>query len=112
MKLVQLCGNFWERLQQSFPPVANHALYLNAFSCSAFNAAPYRALVSCLTSPQTGLDADAVHQYHHAETAPEIGGIHDDVGFCGLRVVFPDAYLAQIAVDGFTATAQPYCAVS
>ena len=59
-----------------------------------------------------GLPADAVHQYHHAETAPEIGGIHDDVGLCGLRVVFPDAYLAQIAVDGFTATAQPYCAVS
>ena len=52
-----------------------------------------------------GLPADAVHQYHHAETAPEIGGIHDDVGFGRLREGFPDAHLAQMAVDGFTATA-------
>jgi len=29
--------------------------------------------------------ADAVHQHHHAEIAPKIGGVHDDVGFGGLR---------------------------
>ena len=51
-----------------------------------------------------GLPADAVHQHHHTETAPEVCGIHDDVGFGRLREGFPDAHLAQMAVDGFTAT--------
>ena len=49
------------------------------------------------------LPADAVHQHHHAEIAPKIGGVHDDVGFGGLRVVLPDLRLLQAAVDGFTA---------
>ena len=31
MKLAQLRGNLREQLQQSFPPVANNALYCNAF---------------------------------------------------------------------------------
>ena len=52
-----------------------------------------------------GLPADAVHQHHHAETAPEVSGIHDDVGFGKLREGFPDARLAQMAVDGLAATA-------
>ena len=47
-----------------------------------------------------GFPSDAVHQHHHAEIAPEIGGIHDDVGFGGLRVVLPDLRLLQAAVDG------------
>ena len=47
--------------------------------------------------------ADAVHQHHHTKIAAEIGGVHDDVGFGGLRVVLPDLRLLQAAVDGFTA---------
>ena len=50
------------------------------------------------------LPADAVHQHHHAEIASEIGGVHDDVGLGGLRVVRPNVRLLQAAVDGFTAT--------
>ena len=41
---------------------------------------------------------------HHAEIAPEVSGVHDDVGFGRLREGFPDARPAQMAVDGFTAT--------
>jgi len=48
--------------------------------------------------------ADAVHQHHHAETAPEVSGVHDDVGFGRLREGFPDARPAQMAVDGLAAT--------
>ena len=51
-----------------------------------------------------GLPADAVHQHHHAETAPEVSGVHDDVGFGRLRVAFPDLHLAQMAIDGLAAT--------
>ena len=47
--------------------------------------------------------ADAVHQHHHAETAPEVCGIHDDVGFFGQRVALPDLCFAQAAVDGLAA---------
>ena len=37
------------------------------------------------------------------ETAPEVCGIHDDVGFFGQRVVLPDLCFAQAAVDGLAA---------
>ena len=47
--------------------------------------------------------ADAVHQHHHAETAPEVCGIHDDVGFFGQRVALPDLHTAKAAIDGFAA---------
>ena len=50
-----------------------------------------------------GLPSDAVHQHHHAEIAPEIGGIHDDVGFFGQRVALPDLHTAKAAIDGFAA---------
>ena len=32
--------------------------------------------------------ADAIHQHHHAETAAEIGGFHDDVSFSETRKVW------------------------
>ena len=47
--------------------------------------------------------ADAVHQHHHAETALEVCGIHDDVGFFGQRVALPDLHTAKAAIDGFAA---------
>ena len=47
--------------------------------------------------------ADAVHQHHHAETAPEVCSIHDDVGFFGQRVALPDLRPAKAAIDGFAA---------
>jgi len=74
MKLVQLCGNFREQLQQSFPSVANHALYLNAFSPQIVQRVGIKSVgfVFDFTDGK-GLTADAIHQYHHAETAPEIG---------------------------------------
>ena len=105
MKLAQLRGNLREQLQQSFPPFANNALYCNAFfpqSVQCFGIEGV-GLVFDLTDGK-GLPADAVHQHHHTETAPEVCGIHDDVGFGRLREGFPDAHLAQMAVDGFTAT--------
>ena len=47
--------------------------------------------------------ADAVHQHHHTETAPEVCSVHDDVGFFGQRVALPDLHTAKAAIDGFAA---------
>lgn len=55
-----------------------------------------------------GLSADAVHQHHHPEAASEIGGIHDDVGFFGTRIVFFALHFAQTTVDGFATAAVLY----
>ena len=52
--------------------------------------------------------ADAVHQHHHPEAASEIGGIHDDVGFFGTRIVFFTLHFAQRTVDGFATAAVLY----
>lgn len=69
MKLVQLCGNFREQLQQSFPSVANHAFSPQIVQRVGIKSVGF---VFDFTDGK-GLTADAVHQYHHAETAPEIG---------------------------------------
>ena len=47
-----------------------------------------------------GLPSDAVHQHHHAEIPPEIGGVHDDVGFFRQRVALPGLHTTKAAVDG------------
>ena len=105
MKLAQLCGNLREQLQQSFPPVANNALYYNAFSPQSVQRFGIKSVgfVFDFTDGKD-LPADAVHQHHHAETAPEVSGVHDDVGFGRLREGFPDARPAQMAIDGLAAT--------
>ena len=104
MKLAQLRGNLREQLQQSFPPVANNALYYNAFFPQIVQRFGIEGVgfVFDFTDGK-GLPADAVHQHHHAETAPEVSGVHDDVGFGRLREGFLDARLAM-AVDGLAAT--------
>ena len=105
MKLAQLRGNLREQLQQSFPPVANNALYYNAFfpqSVQCFGIEGV-GLVFDFTDGQNLL-ADAIHQHHHAKITAEPGGVHDDVGFFRQRVVFPDLHLAQMAVDSLTVT--------
>ena len=105
MKLAQLRGNLREQLQQSFPPVANNALYCNAFFPQIVQRFGMEGVgfVFDFTDGKD-LPADAVHQHHHAETAPEASGVHDDVGFGRLREGFPDARPAQMAVDGLAAT--------
>ena len=105
MKLAQLRGNLREQLQQYFPPVANNALYCNAFFPQIVQRFGIEGVgfVFDFTDGKD-LPADAVHQHHHAETAPEVSGVHDDVGFGRLREGFPDARPAQMAVDGLAAT--------
>ena len=104
MKLAQLLGNLREHLQQSFPPVANNALYCNAFFPKLVQRRGIQGVgfVFDFIDGQSLL-ADAVHQHHHAETAPEVCGIHDDVGFFGQRVALPDLHTAKAAIDGFAA---------
>ena len=105
MKLAQLRGNLREQLQQSFPPVANNALYCNAFFPQIVQRFGIEGVgfVFDFTDGK-GLPADAIHQHHHAETVPEASGVHDDVGFGRLGEGFPDARPAQMAVDGLAAT--------
>ena len=40
-------------------------------------------------------------RYHHAKIAPEIDGVHDDVGLGWLRVALHDLSLLQTVEDGF-----------
>ena len=104
MKLAQLRGNLREQLQQSFPPVTNNTLYYNAFFPQIVQCFGIKSVGFVFDfAHKQGLPADAVHQHHNTETAPEVSGVHDDVGFGRLREGFLDARLAM-AVDGLAAT--------
>ena len=94
MKLAQLRGNIREQLQQLLSSVANNALYLNAFFFQRGQRSGIQGIgfVFDFIDGQNLL-ADAVHQHHHAKIAAEIGGVHDDVGLFGLRIVRSDLRL-------------------
>ena len=104
MKLTQLHGNIGKHLCQTAPPVANDALYFNAFGFQAADGFGVKGVVFVSDlGYRKRFAADTVEQNHDAETAPEVGGIHHDVGALGFGKLCFGRGFFEMAQDGLAA---------
>lgn len=81
MKLTQLERNIGKASVKAFKAVCGNAL--NAYAFGLNDSQSLRIQCCAFLSDKLQMDdfaVDLVHEHHNAETAFEIGGIHDDVG--------------------------------
>ena len=104
MKLTELYGNIRKHLYQTASPIANDALYFNAFGFQAADGFGVKGVVFVSDlGYRKRFAADTVEQNHDAETAPEVGGIHHDVGALGRGKPCFWSCLFEMAQDGLAA---------
>ena len=104
VEMAKLYGNIGEQLRQTFTAVANDALYFNAFGFQAADGFGVKGVVFVSDlGYRKRFAADTVEQNHDAETAPEVGGIHHDVGALGFGKLCFGRGFFEMAQDGLAA---------
>ena len=104
VKLTKLYGNVGEQLRQTFTAVANDALYFNAFGFQTADGFGVKGVGFVFDfGNRKRFAADTVEQNHDAETAPEVSGVHHDVGTLGRGKLCLGSCLFEMAQDGLAA---------
>ena len=106
----QSCTGIGEQLRQPFAAVADDALYFNAFGFQAADGLGVKGVGFVFDfGNRKRFAADAVEQNHDAETAPEVSGVHHDVGALGRGKLCFGVRFFEMAKNGFAAAMISSC---
>ena len=104
VEVAKLYGNVGESLRDVFAAVADDALYFNAFGFQAADGFGLKGFGFVFDfGYRERFAADAVEQNQYTETAPEVGGIHHDVGALGCGKLCFGRGFFEMAQDGLAA---------